>query len=537
MYPLSILPKIRQKLYLYTMKNKYLPIGIQDFRTLRENEYIYVDKTEQIFGLAKLMGASYFLSRPRRFGKSLLVNTFKELFSGSRELFKDLWIEDKWDWSKMYPVLHFSFDAMSYDSNGLEKAIQYWLKDIAFKNNITLQMEKFDDQFGELIDKMSIEKGKIVILVDEYDKPIIDYLEFVKLPNADINRKVLKNFYSVLKYKSDKIRFLFITGVSKFSKVSVFSDLNQLEDLTLSPESTTLVGYTQNELENYFDNELEATATQLSINRDFLLENMKIWYNGYSWDGISKVYNPFGTLNFLKKKMFHNFWFATGTPTFLLEQIKLKTHFNFENITVNNLVFEQYDIQNIDLVSLLFQTGYLTVKSVNPMTGDYVLDYPNKEVRESFYQFVIDGLTNAPKTNYYASNSVKELIKAFHNADLNSVREVLNTLLSSLPAETFEEKSEGLYHGLLHITFKLLGIYVQSEVHSSKGQADSIVITDSHVFIFEFKFNRSTKEALKQIKLKNYADQYRASGKKIVGIGVNFVTKDRAIKGWGVEDL
>jgi Predicted AAA-ATPase/PD-(D/E)XK nuclease superfamily len=519
------------------MNNNKLPIGIQDFRTLRESGYIYVDKTEQIFQLADNIGAPYFLSRPRRFGKSLLVNTFKELFSGSRELFKDLWIEDKWDWSKTYPVLHFSFDAMSYKSNGLEKAIQFWLEDIAVKNNITFQMENFNDQFGELIDKMSIEKGKVVILIDEYDKPIIDFLEFTQLPKAEINRGIMKSFYSVLKYKSDKIRFLFITGVSKFSKVSIFSDLNHLDDLTLSPDCSTIVGYTQEEIEYNFDEKLEEVAKSLQITRAFLTENMRIWYNGYSWDGINKVYNPFGTLNFLSKKRFANYWFATGTPTFLLEQIKLKTHFNFENITVNSLVFEQYDIQNIDLVSLLFQTGYLTVKSANPMTSDYVLDYPNKEVRESFYQFVIDGLTDAAKTNYYAGNSVKELIKAFHNADLNSVRDVLNTLLSSLPAETFDEKSEGLYHGLLHITFKLLGIYVQSEVHSSKGQADSIVMTDSHVFIFEFKFNRSTKEALKQIHLKNYADQHRNLGKKIVGIGVNFVTKDRKIKGWAVEEL
>jgi Predicted AAA-ATPase/PD-(D/E)XK nuclease superfamily len=519
------------------MINNKLPIGIQDFRTLREGGYIYVDKTEQIFQLADNIGAPYFLSRPRRFGKSLLVNTFKELFSGSRELFKGLWIEDKWDWSKTYPIIHLSFDALGYKSLGLDNAIKRELTKIAQKYGIELVETEYDLQFEELIDKIKETHGSVVILIDEYDKPIIDFLEFTQINQADINRSILKRFYKVLKHKSDKIRFLFITGVSKFSKVSIFSDLNHLDDLTLSPECSTIVGYTQEELEYYFDENLDEVAKSIQITRAFLTENMRVWYNGYSWDGINKVYNPFGTLNFLKKKMFLNFWFATGTPTFLLEQIKLKTHFNFENITVNSLVFEQYDIQNIDLVSLLFQTGYLTVKSVNPMTGDYVLDYPNKEVRESFYQFVIDGLTDAPKTNYYASNSVKELIKAFNEADLDSVRDVLNTLLASLPAETFNEKSEGLYHGLLHITFKLLGIYVQSEVHSSKGQADSIVITDSHVFIFEFKFNRSTKEALKQIHLKNYAEQYSTSGKKIVGIGVNFVTKDRKIKGWAVEDL
>jgi Predicted AAA-ATPase/PD-(D/E)XK nuclease superfamily len=519
------------------MDNKYLPIGIQDFRTLRENDYIYVDKTEQIFHLANKVSAAYFLSRPRRFGKSLLVNTFKELFKGSRELFKGLWIEDKWDWSKKYPIIHLSFDAMAYKELGLDKALKQELNKIATENNIEVIEDSFALQFIEIINTLFERDGRVVILVDEYDKPIIDYSQQATIHQAIINRDIIKTFYSVLKSNSHKIRFLFITGVSKFSKVSIFSDLNHLDEITLDKQYSTITGYTQEELTTYFDAYLVDTAKNLDISYETLLETMKIQYNGFSWDGKKTVYNPFGTLNFLAKQTFQNYWFATGTPTFLLEQVRLKTHFNFENITVNSLIFEQYDIQNIDLVSLLFQTGYLTVKSANPMTSDYVLDYPNKEVRESFYQFVIDGLTDAPKTNYYASNSVKELIKAFNEADLDTVRDVLNTLLASLPAETFDEKSEGLYHGLLHITFKLLGIYVQSEVHSSKGQADSIVITDSHVFIFEFKFNRSTKEALKQIHLKNYADQHRNLGKKIVGVGVNFVTKDRKIKGWAVEDL
>jgi Predicted AAA-ATPase/PD-(D/E)XK nuclease superfamily len=519
------------------MIQKKLPIGIQDFRTLRENGYVYVDKTEQIFHLANNVGAPYFLSRPRRFGKSLLINTFKELFSGSRELFKDLWIEDKWDWSKTYPVLHFSFDALGYKGVGLEKAISIVLTDIAQKHNVEFEINEFDLAFGELIVKIHEKKGKVVILIDEYDKAIIDFLEFSKLPQAEVNRNILKRFYSVLKFQSDKIRFLFITGVSKFSKVSIFSDLNHLDDITIDERFSTLVGYTQTELEKYFSVEIDEICERLKEDKNIILDNIRLWYNGFSWDGVNRVYNPFGTLNFLAKKTFKNYWFSTGTPTFLLEQMKLNGRFNFENVHTNTLVFEQYDIYNIELISLLFQTGYLTVKELNPMNGDAVLDYPNKEIRDSFYQFMINGLTNASRNNFHADSAVKIMTTAFKNADLEAVKETLNTLLSGLPAETFDQKSEGLYHGLLHLTFKLLGIYIQSEVHSSKGQADSIVTTDSHVFIFEFKFNRSTKEALKQIHLKNYAEQYRQSGKKIVGIGVNFVTKDRKIKGWAVEDL
>lgn len=519
------------------MEKKFLPIGIQYFDVMIEGNYVYVDKTKQIFDLARRIGGAYFLSRPRRFGKSLVVSTLKELFEGKKHLFEGLWIHDKWDWTKKYPVIHLSFDVMGYKNIGLDKAIEHELNQIAQKHDIVLTATNYEYQFRELIESLYQKKGKVVLLIDEYDKPIIDFLETSKLPQAEINQTIMKNFYSILKNKSNEIRCLFITGVSKFSKVSIFSDLNHLDDLTIDKDFATLVGYTQQELEFYFADYIEEAATGLGLSREDLLENMRVWYDGFSWDGKNKLYNPFGVINFLKKQAFRNYWFSSGTPTFLLQQMTKHNQFAIENSHIKSAILEKYNISNLDLIPLLFQTGYLTVKELNPLTDEMVLDYPNREVRESMYQFMINGMTNATDRAYYAEDSLKSLLDAFATANLTKVKEVINQLLAGLPSEAYDIKSEGLYHGLLHFIFKLLGIYIKSEVHSSKGRADSIVETPTHVFIFEFKFNRTAKEAMKQIKTNGYANPYWASGKKIIGIGANFVSKNKEIRGWVEETL
>ncbi len=519
------------------MKN--LPIGIQTFSDFPDFNFVYVDKTELIHKMTTT-GKYYFLSRPRRFGKSLLVSTLKALFEGRKELFNGLWIEDKWDWSKKNPVIHFSFDAMSYDDQGLDGAILHSLKYWAKQHGVRLSKTDYKTQFEELIQKVSKKHGKVVILIDEYDKPIMDYLEFETIgvnTQAKINQGIMKKFYSVLKNTGDDVRFLFITGISKFSKVSLFSDLNNLDDITLDPNYAAITGYTHEELVFYFSDFIDATAQRLEISREELLELMKVWYNGYSWDGQTKVYNPFGTLKFLKQKQFMSHWFVTGMPSFLMRLMKNRVQFDVENTRINSRELDKYDIDNLDIVPLLFQTGYLTVKSLDPMSSNMVLDYPNKEVRESMYEYMIDGITEVKQSDLYASNVLKTLLKAFAEADLDGVKTTINSLLAGLPSEAYDKKSEGLYHGLLHFIFNLLGIYIKSEVHSSKGRADSIVETATHVHIFEFKFNRSAEEAMQQIKDKKYADAYQDSGKEIVGIGVNFVSKDKEIKGWLVENL
>ena len=514
---------------------KDLPIGVQTFEKMRENDYVYVDKTEYVYSVARKAG-NYFLSRPRRFGKSLMVNTLKELFLGNAHLFQGLWIHDKWDWSKTFPVIHLSFDAMDYRDLGLDKEISYAMKKCAAKHQITLTTRSYKKQFEELLKKLYEKKGKVVLLIDEYDKPIIDYLEKGELPEALKNQKIMKNFYSVLKSSEQYLRFFFVTGISKFSRVSMFSDLNHITDLTLHPSFTTALGYTHQELELYFEEHLQAAQDKMKVSREVLLDKMRIQYNGYSWDGITKLYNPFGILNFFDQKWLLNFWFVSGMPSFLLKIMKEKLVFDVENSKINMVDLEKYDIENLELVPLLFQTGYLTVKSIDEETREMVLDYPNKEVRESLYAYMIDGLAkNEHRSGAGITN--KDLLIAFQAADLNRVKELLNALLAGLPSEVYDEKSEGLYHGLIHFIFQLLGMYIKSEVHSSKGRADSVVETATHVFIFEFKFNRSAEEAMTQIKDRKYADKYRADNKTIIGIGVNFNSKEKEIKGWETETL
>ncbi len=514
---------------------KKLSIGIQTFKKMREQGYVYVDKTEPIYALAQ-DDNSIFLSRPRRFGKSLLLETFKELFLGSETLFQGLWIHDKWDWSKTYPVIHLSFDAMSYQGLGLDGAISYALKEVAEHYEIELTTNDYKTQFDQLIKKMYKKYGKVVLLIDEYDKPIIDYLESSDLPQAKVNQKIMKTFYSVLKKSEPYLRFFFITGVSKFSRVSVFSDLNYLNDLTLNKKCATIVGYTQEELEFYFEERIQSTLHALELTREDLLERIRIWYNGFSWDGKTTLYNPFGILNFFDKETFQNFWFTSGMPNFLFKIMKERLIFDVENTEINGRALEKYDIDNLNLIPLLFQTGYLTVKSFDRLTEDMVLDYPNKEVRESMYCFMIEGLARNEGRGD-ASITNRDLLEAFQAADLDRVKEILNALLSDLPSEAYDKKSEGLFHGLIHFIFQLLGMYIKSEVHSSKGRADSVVETATHVFIFEFKFNRTALEAMNQIKNNKYADKYRANGKIIYGIGVNFVSKDKEINGWETEIL
>jgi hypothetical protein len=510
------------------MKN--LPIGIQTLSEIRNKNCIYVDKTQLVHQLVTT-GKYYFLSRPRRFGKSLLVSTLKELFEGKKPVFEGLWIEPHWDWSKTSPVLHFSFDAMNYNQIGLGNSILFQLDKLANHFDIHLTSKDYKGKFGELIEKLSQKHGKVVVLIDEYDKPILDFLETSKIEQAKTHRDILRDFYGVLKSADPYLELVFITGISKFSKISIFSHLNNLTDITLHPKYAALTGYTQQELEFYFDDHIGKCIESLGIDKETLLKEIKIWYNGFSWNGRIKVYNPFGTLNFLDTQEFKNFWFATGSPRFLIEQMREVGVYNVENVVVNNVVLDKYDIDNLTLVPLLFQSGYLTVKESNPMTGDMVLDYPNKEVRESMYQFLIDDLSRN-QNRMHTGRTIQDLGKAFITNDLEQVQGIINGILVDLPYETFDRKSEGLYHGLVHLIFSYLGVFITSEVHSSRGRADSIVETPNHVYIFEFKFNKTAQAALDQIHKQNYAAKYKASGKIITGIGVNFNAEKREIDEW-----
>lgn len=520
------------------MEKKILPISRQSFRKLREDNCIYVDKTQHIHELCR-HGGMYFLSRPRRFGKSLLLSTMHELFLGSKELFEDTWIADKWNWSDKSPVIHISFLSVSYERQGLEEGIKQYLLKI-YKNNNLIPDEDMNIKslFADLIKQLYDKHGKVVILIDEYDKPIIDYLEFHKIPEAKANQDVLGLFYGALKDADAYIRLLFITGISKFTRVSLFSKLNNLSDLTINPYYSTMLGYTQEELEHYFSDYIDVSLTVFPhYTRQALLDKIRLWYNGYSWDGKNWVYNPSGILFFFANQDFQSFWFQTGTPTFVAKKILEQSFFQIENIETTINFLNQYNLDNLELTSLLFQTGYLTIKEKSE-DGHLVLSYPNQEVKEAMYTFLMDDMGH---TVGGGGVTVRHLKRAFMNNDLEQVKDILVSLFSGLAFDVYthqtQKQVEGFYHGLIHILFKCLGLYMQSEVHSTRGRADSLVETPTHIYFLEFKINSDADTAFQQIIDKKYAAPYTADTRIKLGIGINFNSSTKELDGWRAEIL
>ncbi len=520
------------------MERKILPISRQSFKKLREENCIYVDKTQYIYDLCR-DGGMYFLSRPRRFGKSLLLSTMLEIFKGSKALFEDTWIADKWDWTQTSPVIHISFLSVSYERQGLEAGLRQFLLNL-FKENqlVPIEDDNIKSLFTNLIQQLHDKHGKVVILIDEYDKPIIDYLEFHKLPEAKVNQEVLGLFYGALKDADIYIRLLFITGISKFTKVSLFSKLNNLKDLTVHPRFASMLGYTQQELEGCFPDYIEGLLTAFPhYNREQLLNKVKTWYNGYSWDGKTGLYNPFGILLFLDSQDFQGYWFDTGTPTFVAKKMLEQSFFQIENIETSINFLNQYNLDNLELTSLLFQTGYLTIKQKSE-DGQLVLSYPNQEVREAMYTFLMD---NMGHTIGGSGASVHHLKRVFMTNDLEKARDILVSLFSDLAFDVYthqtQKQVEGFYHGMVHILFKCLGLYMKSEVHSSKGRADSIVETPTHIYFLEFKLNSNADTAFQQIVDKKYAAPYTTDGRMKTGIGINFNSSTKELDDWKANIL
>ncbi|MBB3842002.1 hypothetical protein FHS57_006031 [Runella defluvii] len=490
------------------------PVGIQDLGEVVTGGYVYVDKTPFAHRLIT-QGKYYFLSRPRRFGKSLFLSTLYYLFKGRKEIFEGLYIEDKWDWSKTHPIIKISFSNIGHTEAGLYKAIEKTLIETAQTYNILLTSEFNADKFKELIQKLDEKYGKVVVLIDEYDKPIIDYIDNdihgSALRKAIENRGILKSFYSILKDADPHLKLVFITGVSKFSKVSIFSDLNNLNDITLDSSYSGICGITQRELEDNFEEELKL----------YDAEKIKHWYNGYSWKGPERVYNPFSLVNFFAKNGdFQNYWFVSGTPTFLMNLAKREQLYDFEQVEIDALQLDAYDIERLSLVPLMFQTGYLTIKQYDNEFGTYELGYPNEEVRKSYLTFLANAYTENPNT------SVQVLATQMRNAlriqDFAKVQSIFNTIFKSIPYEIWQRENEHYYHALIHLTFRLLDIYVQSQVQTADGRADAIVILEKSVYAFEFKLDGDAEQALQQIKDKGYLTPYLHSGKTCIGIGLNF---------------
>ncbi|MBX7242791.1 MAG: AAA family ATPase [Bacteroidia bacterium] len=344
------------------MENQKYPIGLQSFAEVREGGYVYIDKTDLIHTL--ISERKYvFLSRPRRFGKSLLISTIKAIFEGRKELFEGLYIENKIDFTP-HPVIHLSFDALNYKEKGLADVVIKELSYIASTHQLTLEPDKLKDYFRNLIRELHEKTGqKVVILIDEYNHPILHYLEKGELDKADEIRETIREFYSVIKSLDNHIRFFFVTGISRFAKVSLFSVLNNVVDITFDLQYSTICGYTQVELERYFVKKITEIGLEHDLSYAECVERIKVWYNGYSWDGRKRVYAPFSTLLFMAQREFKNHWFATGTPTLLIKLLSANVQYNLENIWVTEDVFDVPDIRNLNHVLLLFQTGYLTVKA------------------------------------------------------------------------------------------------------------------------------------------------------------------------------
>ena len=369
----------------------------------------------------------------------------------------------------------------------------------------------------------------MVVLIDEYDKPIIDYIgehSDEKVAMALENRAILKRFYSILKDADPHLKLVFITGVSKFSRVSIFSDLNNLQDLTTNKFFAGCCGITPEELGFYFSEELKETSA----------EQIKQWYNGYSWDAKTSVYNPFSLLNFFVQGYeFKNYWFETGTPTFLIKLAKQAHLYDFETIAIGANALVAYDIEKLELIPLMFQTGYLTIKSYNPMSDVYELGYPNHEVRKSYIEVLMSSYCQSDMG--YGVVYVDKIRQLLEQGDIARLEEMLNTIFKSLPYELWQRENEHFYHAIVHLIFSLLGVYVQSEVQTSDGRMDALIRSSKYVYCIEFKLDESAEQALAQIKSKGYLQAFAAEGKKLVGIGINFSSQQKKVEGLKWEEL
>ncbi|MFM2393263.1 MAG: hypothetical protein RLZZ546_1245 [Bacteroidota bacterium] len=490
------------------------PIGIQDFKKLREGGFVYIDKTSFIHKM--IMGAgNFFLSRPRRFGKSLLVSTLDELFKGNKDLFKDTYIYDKWDWEQTNPVIRISFSNIGEKEKGLVISLNDKIDDLFRDFGLPLVKDSLSQKFQILIKQLSKEFSKVVILIDEYDKPIIDYLGDND-EKAKENRDILKSFYSVLKDADADIRLLFITGISKFTKVSIFSDLNHLNDISTDVNYGAICGISEKELQAFFPQEL--------IDND--QERIKEWYNGYTWDRKTRVYNPFSLLNFFSKREFHNFWYQSGHPAFLWKLLKKVNVYDIDNLDSSIEALDSYDIENLNYKTLLYQTGYITFgEELAPLF--YKMNFPNREVRDSFNKFLLGNFKE--DVAFDSSSLLLKMKKAFKEKDFEKIREQLNILFASLPYDFMNKEKQVIFHAIIHLTFTLMGSFVMSEVHTHKGRCDALAFIDDAVYCFEFKLGKSAKDALQQIHEKGYLNAYKNQGKQLYAIGVNYSKTSREI--------
>ena len=513
------------------MTRRRLPIGLQTFRELREENCYYVDKTGFI---ARLLdeGKHYFLSRPRRFGKSLFLDTLKELFEGSEPLFAGLHIHDRWDWSVRHPVVRLDFGAGHFGESGyVHASTMAQLAAAAEDAGVPVRYDTAPERFRDLLRALHARTGqRVVVLVDEYDKPILDTLDAPDIARA--NRNYLRGLYSTIKSSDAHVRFTFLTGVSKFSKVSVFSGLNNLTDITIDPRYSAICGYTETDLDTVFAPELP------SLDR----KRIRDWYNGYNWRGAERVYNPFDILLLFDEREFGCYWFESATPTFLVETLFRRriSSLSLDGMLTSSELLSSFDVDAIATEALLFQTGYLTIKDVRERGGvrRYRLGYPNREVRQSLNESLLRRLVKDATRQTVNSDRLYDLLEANDFAGLETL---FQAFFASIPYEWYTNNDiadyEGYYASVFYSYFAATGFDVKVEDSSSRGRADMAVRFGGNVYLFEFKVAEQATEgaALAQLKERGYADKYRASGEPIRLIGVEFSKETRNVTAFEVE--
>ena len=526
-----------KSLALHALKADYdamkpITTSVYTFSKLIDGGFLYVDKTGGIYDLIDPDTAQYFLARPRRFGKSLLVSTLKAIFQGRRELFDGLAIADTdYDW-KSYPVIHLDLGtAAAQTAAELEAHLLRKISYCAQEHGIALEQKTAAAYFEELVNALANRDGKVVILVDEYDKPLLGHLE---KPTALEIQRVLKEFYAVIKTTEPQQRFVLLTGVSKFSKVSVFSDLNNLTDLTMSRKSATLLGYTQDELEDNFPEYISELSKELNISYEETLEELRVWYNGYRFHSNAQtVYNPVSIMKCFQELEFKNYWFETGTPSFLINMLR-KNPIDLSNLSAPETAFSAYEPSHLESLPLLVQTGYLTIKNSENM-GDftyYHLGYPNREIEQSFNYWIAHGFSNIQSQD--VAGTLRLIVTALKENRIDDMLEHLKTFFHNIPYD-ISIKQEKYYQTIFYTVFQLIGAVIEAEARTNIGRIDALIKTKTNIYIFEFKLNGTAEEAMAQIHEKKYAAPYRDDGRNLILIGAEFDKEARNLGKWLIE--
>ena len=513
-----------------TIRRKF-PIGIQSFKSLRQDNYLYVDKTALVYELAN-SGKPFFLSRPRRFGKSLLLSTLEAYFRGQKELFKGLAIEELEEEWLTYPVLHLDLNARKYStSQDLDAILNQYLESWEKLYGTEKQDRAPEERFMYQIQRAAELTGHpVVVLVDEYDKPLLQSLQDKELHQA--YKETLKAFYGVLKSADQYLKFYLLTGVTKFGQVSVFSDLNQLKDISMDPHYNTLCGLTWQEIADNFQPELQLLGERNDLSPDEVRETMTRQYDGYHFMyGEEGIFNPFSVLNVLSDATFDDYWFKTGTPTFLIELLK-KTDYdlrNLEGIQLDVNSFADYRADASRPIPVIYQSGYLTIKGYDKRFRLYTLGFPNDEVKYGFLNFITPFYSSVPAKDsaFYIGKFVNEL----ESGDVNAFTTRLRAFFAGIPYE-LKDKTERHYQVIFYLVFRLMGQFTEAEVRNCKGRADAVVKTPDYIYVFEFKLEGTAEEALAQIDDKGYLIPYTTDGKQLVKVGANFSAKERNLEKW-----